>query len=531
MIRCEELATRLVSGQVDRALFHNLQEFRLEKKVNDHGRVYLKGIVADNRQIAAEYLDLMDSEAGIEVRGNGTVIFAGIITRVEILAANQYFEMVVEAASCSYELDIQKKRRSFQNVDLTCEALLQAILSDYPGAGFSIDAKLKTAKLGRIYIQYDETDFEFLQRVAAECHAVLIPEVTVGKPWFHFGIPAGKSGGNLQTACFSIKNDLARYRYTSSNLINPGNQETDFIIYRTEEREQFLDPGHWVEFDGQKLLVYQATVTKIKSELKQECLLTTANGFKPDPVHNNRLVGVVLQGKVIDRQNDQVKVHLAIDSQQDKTTACWFSYASFYTAAGHTGLYIMPELGDTVNLYCPSYDETEAFVINSLREPGKLKVTDINTKALRTSFGKDLIFDEHTITVIGKEGALGQDPQVYLRLHDNGTIDLYSDSNITLDTANNLIINAGANLSVAAVAGLEIACGQCDLNMNGRTTFDTSQFKNSIVEAQPESEAETETEQQEETEDQTFWYSAENTEMDVKTEEETESDWDDDEDE
>jgi phage baseplate assembly protein gpV len=314
------------------------------------------------------------------------------------------------------------------------------------------------------------------------------------------------------------------------NLFNPGNRESDYIIYQTEEREQFLDLGHRVEFDGQQLLVYQATITKIKSELKQECLLTTGNGFKPNPIRNRELVGVMLQGKVIDRQNDRVKVHLAIDSQQDSATACWFSYASFYAAAGHTGLYVMPELGDTVNLYCPCNDETEAFVINSLRGPGKLKVTDINTKSLRTSFGKDLIFDEHTITVIGKEGAQGQDTQVYLQLHDNGTINLYSDSNITIDAANNLIVNAGAKLSVIAASGLEIACGQCDLNMNCQTTFDTPQFKNIIIESQSENETETEDEQQEQeeqTEESIVWFETNDAGFANNSEAGPEAEWDD----
>jgi hypothetical protein len=45
MIRCEELSTRLISGRVDRTLFTNLQEFKLEKQINNHGKVYLKGIV------------------------------------------------------------------------------------------------------------------------------------------------------------------------------------------------------------------------------------------------------------------------------------------------------------------------------------------------------------------------------------------------------------------------------------------------------------------------------------------------------
>jgi hypothetical protein len=224
-----------------------------------------------------------------------------------------------------------------------------------------------------------------------------------------------------------------------------------------------------------------------------------------------------------------VIVHLVIDSGQDKATACWFSYASFYTATGHTGLYVMPELGDMVNLYYPSCDETEAFVINSIREPGKLKITDNNTKAFRTSFGKDLIFDEHTITVIGKEGASGQKPQVYLQLHDNGTIDLYSVSNITLEAANNIIVNAGARLSGTATAGMAMACGRSVLNMNGRTAFDTPHFENAIVTAQSEKEPEPEAEQEqkEKPEESKVWFKKNDAEPADESEAEPDSEWDD----
>jgi uncharacterized protein involved in type VI secretion and phage assembly len=363
MIRCEELATRLISGRVDWTLFTNLQEFKLEKQINNHGKVYLKGIVPD-RQTADECLELLDSAARIEVSGKQTVLFAGLVTRVELLAASQYFELTVEAVSCSYELDIQKKYRSFQNINLTYEALIRKVLTDHPGAGFSIDTALKNTLVGRIYLQYDETDFEFLQRIASQCQAVLIPDAAAAKPWFHFGVPIGNDGGNLQTACFGLKSDLAHYRYVTGNQLDLSGNEADFILYQAEGRNQFLDLGQKVELNGEKLLVYQATVAKAKSELKQECLLATAAGFKPDPLYNERLAGVVLRGKVIARENDRVQVHLAIDEQQQPDQAFWFSYASFYTAAGHTGLYVMPELGDTVNLYCPGREEPEAFIIN-----------------------------------------------------------------------------------------------------------------------------------------------------------------------
>ena len=69
----------------------------------------------------------------------------------------------LEALTESYQMDLTVRNRSFQDVAMTSHQLIQKILEPYSQSQilFSIEDKA----LGQIMEQYQETDWEFLNRV------------------------------------------------------------------------------------------------------------------------------------------------------------------------------------------------------------------------------------------------------------------------------------------------------------------------------------------------------------------------------
>ncbi|WP_167595046.1 phage baseplate assembly protein V [Clostridium beijerinckii] len=83
-------------------------------------------------------------------------------------------------------------------------------------------------------------------------------------------------------------------------------------------------------------------------------------------MHNSLLSGASLEGKVIDRQGEQVKLQLKIDDNQNNEEASWFRFAP---PTGNM-MYCMPVIGTDARLYFPNESSEEPIVTGCLRTNG-----------------------------------------------------------------------------------------------------------------------------------------------------------------
>ena len=160
------------------------------------------------------------------------------------------------------------------------------------------------------------------------------------------------------------------------------------------------------------------------SILKHQYTLTTKKGLSQNTLYNNQLIGLSLQGKVIDVSRDNVRVHLEIDDGQNKDESWWFHYSSVYTAEGNSGWYCMPELNDHVRIYFSDNKEENGMAISSVRKNsragGNNKVDNPDVKCFRTKSGKELMFSPEEILITASDG------DVFIRLSESDGIEIYS---------------------------------------------------------------------------------------------------------
>ncbi|OAB35032.1 hypothetical protein [Paenibacillus glacialis] len=79
---------------------------------------------------------------------------------------NGVYYVEIESLSGSIQLDTQKRKRSFQDISMTYDTLLKNILKEHPGADISCNIG-EGLPIGEPIIQYEETDWELINRLAS----------------------------------------------------------------------------------------------------------------------------------------------------------------------------------------------------------------------------------------------------------------------------------------------------------------------------------------------------------------------------
>lgn len=446
-------------------------ELTIVRRINEHVRVNFTAIVPEGQK--DKYIQMTDIQSKIEINHNGksssTQLFKGIVTNIEVRSFRDVYYLDVEAVSYTYNLDIKLIRRSFQDKSMAYTDLLREVIKDYSGADF-IDEAAKASKLEKFIIQYDETDWEFLTRMASRFNTGLVPDPISDKAKFWFGVPQGGSK-ELDEFNFSVSKKISDFRYSSENFIE-GIDDKDFIYYKVET-DKVLNIGDSVNFQKKSLYVCESTGELIDGVFKHEYILCPKKGLSQDLILNEKAVGCSVEGKVIEIKEDTIKVHLEIDEKQPKDKAFWFPYSTAYTTEGNTGWYCMPELEDRVKLYFPTNKEEEGVVTDSVRRrtKGGDFIKDPDVKIFRTKFGKQILFNDKEIIISAKDG------EILIKLIEDKGIEIYSKKDIKIVADKGISMESKQTIQISANTGIGIKCKNSLIEMNGITTIKGDQVK------------------------------------------------------
>ncbi|MEK5506834.1 NlpC/P60 family protein [Paenibacillus sp. FSL P4-0113] len=444
-----------------------LLDFELTQKINEHGKVYITALIPDEDH--AKYDGLAHDEDVLEVyemdEDRGTVsIFKGIVTNIRIAFKNGVYHMYIEAASFTYLMDQQRKNRSFQNGKLTYYQLFRELIDAYPHGDF-IDLTDSNQKLDGFTIQYGESDWEFLKRMASHLQTGLIAEITSMFPRLWLGASKEQVKGELRSINFSLQKTKSGPRYTYAEVEDTKRFELgDVVVFRRK---------HWV-------------IDQIHAEMKQgimtyDYVLVPEEGIPRGVIHNQFIKGTSIEGKVIDlnSENESVKLHLSVDSMQSKVEGCWFSYPTMYTGDG-IGWHCMPELGDHVHLYFPSNKEKEARVVQSLRKRDYKgdEISQPSRKLFHTKTQKVARFDD-------KELALStQKDKILVRLNPASGIHVYSHHDLTFHADTDLVLH-GKKVQMTATREISLTCKTSYIRTDGTLHIKASKLmKNQVPDAE-----------------------------------------------
>ena len=90
-------------------------------------------------------------------------LFFGTVTRMEVKVQGGRCVLHLEALTESYQMDTMPRNRSFQDTAMTSHQLIHKILEPYLQS--QIQFSIEDKALKQIIVQYQETDWAFLNRV------------------------------------------------------------------------------------------------------------------------------------------------------------------------------------------------------------------------------------------------------------------------------------------------------------------------------------------------------------------------------
>lgn len=411
--------------KVDAFPLQQITEFQMTKQVNDHIYLMIKGIL--NKDNAEEILERKKyieeiSVTLIESGSENVTLFRGIIKEISISMEGQIYNVKLQAVSYTYLLDQEKKFRTFQNVKQTYKDLVKEVLASYDAA---VIYPCGEEKIETMQVQYQETDWEFLKRMASQLHTVLVADSYIDKAAFYFGMREGKKDLQLPVEsctvrdCVTYESRYREYEFVSSCLAELG----DKTIYHKMSMQ-----------------IYKFQLCLVQQELKYIYHLRSHEKCKKKPYNNFGLVGVSLKGKVVDVDHNKLRISIEGDKglQIEKR---WFDYATVYSSPEGNAWYFMPEKGDEIRLYFPDEKAEHAYVLNTVHtgEPSERKNPEC--KFIRTKRNQEIRFTPGQIKITNHKG-------MSIVLDDEEGIELKSNKNIILEAGQSIELNSGGVVAV-----------------------------------------------------------------------------------
>lgn len=374
----------------------HISDINLETVKNEHGKLTIKGIVDTTEdtivQIYKHSLNTKFSLYSDDDKLNP--IFSGFIEKVSLFKKNGVDYFSIEVFSGSVQLDRKKKKRSFQDVNMTYADVISKILSEYEN-GYAYCTVGEDKKIGKPLIQYNETDWEFIKRLASHFESVVVPEISQAFPRIYFGFPNKSKTVYVDEVEYSIGEDK---NYHIMHIHNAKYINIDFRFIEVTVYDNF-HLGNFCEIDGVGWLLYEKRAKMVKGEL----LFTYrfgGSGLGTTPTYYNDIFsGMSLLGEVSKTDKEDVYIKLDIDGEEGGEYP--------YPWRPETGnlMYLMPQVGTKVSLYFPNYDERNAMAVNCFRTNGDTcsKMSDVYKRGLVTEHGKELQFHSEEMFLCNKE--------------------------------------------------------------------------------------------------------------------------------
>lgn len=458
-----------------------LDALELVQQMGDHARLYFTGTVDAEQEEAIAVGSGRYDRIELKASGQERPLFMGQLQEVGLQVVRGMCRVSVTAVSHTYELDIGTRTRSFQKVDARYMEVVDHILEAYPGSAV-IDRSFDKLEQGTFMMQYQETDWAFLRRLASHVGADLVPDITAHSSRFWIGIPEGRKQVKLEDVPYTIQREMDAYRETSANGQAAVN-ESDYTSCRFE-LETMLEIGDEVLREGQAFVITKRRGTIEQGALKWEYTCALPQGLKRKKTYNLPIIGAAIEGSILKISRNQVKIHLDIDEAQSAQDARWFPYA----AEGNQVWYLMPETGSKVKLYFPSAEEDDAMVIQSVRhapqgefvEKSGRKMQDPGVKSFGNPQGKEITLGNHDLTMTAKEGSLYitmqsgigvfMDSATCIRMNSSADLELHGRS-VMLYGEKSLHLQTMSDTLELGEGGFKASSGQIKMNLTSSQEY------------------------------------------------------------
>ena len=329
-------------------------DFQTWEEPGEHARGNFRLLLSENET------GINSMNAPIQLLGQGNTagaLFSGYPEKVEIKEEKGYRIADIQAVSGTILLDQKKSNRVFQKKVQTYMGIASTVTADTEHSACILPGS--DMRTGGTLIQYQETDWRFLKRMASQLGLPLVPDTSYYYPRFYLGLPEGEKRELGEIISCDLCFDGRYYAVSGKCLVD----REDFICYDVVTRTS-LSLGDRVTYEGRELLV-----SRKKTELAGGEVIFTyrlaGNSYTWVPWEDNPdYTGMSFVGSIVGTQGEQVEVAFDID----KTAAGGNRYG-FAPATGNL-MYCMPQKGTKTSLYIGNGDEAQGIATGCIRTNG-----------------------------------------------------------------------------------------------------------------------------------------------------------------
>lgn len=336
----------------------SIEKLEIRQRPNDHGELRLLAVL-DNQPEEMAFYEMPETvTVNFMEDGRERILFKGVIVDSSMKRVGNHREVKLKAYDATYQMDLKRKTRSFQNISRTSHSVISEIMEDYPGC--ICTKNIPEEAIGQIWFQYEETDWEFLCRFVSRYSDSLYADATYESARFQAGLSAQNIDTDWEKSPYRMGKDLERYDDLSQNGFSNLEPE-EFVEYFIDSYEMY-SLGSRVIFKGK-----QWYISSLKRQLKEGLLVCTyelrlKGAMLTTRKYNGRITGISVDGKIAAVNRDKVQVTLNEDTTREQGTY-WFPFSTVAASSDGSGWYSMPENGDSIRVYFPTRDEKEGYVI------------------------------------------------------------------------------------------------------------------------------------------------------------------------
>ena len=378
-----------------------IQEFVLDENINEHQKLEIQLEMDDEQRKNLErVIEKEDVEIEIELTNADKdvkrKVFSGIVDYFEILDYGSYGCRILMRAfskSVLFDRKNEKKYRVFQDRNLMFSDIIDEINKEYADKKLEIKySDIAKKQIGSLIVQFDETDWEFLVRLASQLKTGMF---VIEQGIILFGmVEMGEiKKENKYFSDYSLVRDYKNlyYKVHSNKVINLG--DTVSISENAVENE-----GNNKDSSGNKgnFSVLKTRIFLKDFILKSEFLATDMSGYHIFKKYNEKIKGCRIEAnvervfedggiakmevrfaeglkKIVQERSNSESNDKAYDDYGIKRFP--LSYQTFYSQT-NTGFFCTPEINDTVEVYFPNEDERFAKVSWAINNKGNGRFSD-----------------------------------------------------------------------------------------------------------------------------------------------------------
>lgn len=416
-----------------------LLECKIKKQVNQHFELYISAYVKGNEE---DFFNLSDETEIIveeEREQDNIVLFKGILYNITIRSEGGLKRLDLSARSYTCLMDQKKRVQIFQKMGQTYKEIVRQIAEQCGRNSiiYSIETREKKCEM---VVQYEETNWEFLIRLASHFNTVVIADCINSYPCFYFGVTPRKR--------VEIENTISRHILT----LEYGMRVEEYYF----DSKDIFNLCNEIILNGRCYLIYGIETVLKNSEVVHYYQLRTIKDFYSQKIKNSLIAGHSILGKITQVNEEKVKVQLNCEYDFRGESSIWFSYATVYSSPEGEGWYCMPEKGDMVRLYFPDSEETNAYVISAVhlgtvgnmrRKPEEKSIRTIYDKEIRLTSNK-IILTNHkgSSVVLDDEKGIRIISKKMISLSSKGGIHFASKDKTHLEAGGGILLKQGNNV-------------------------------------------------------------------------------------